>query len=126
MLIFLLSGLSSLIGSVIITIVLIVLLGPMLLLPLLAIVVPVFLFVGIGLDRRLRKKYNLTDRQTFSPLWTWLSVIELSLFTIFTIVIVFGLIPVIVLIYDLIIYLILSVLILSYEINKGAHRGISG
>ena len=122
----LLSGLSSLIINIIITIALIVLFGPILLLPLLPIVVLVFLFVGVGLDRRLRKKYKLLDRQMFSPLWTWFSVIELSLFTIFTIVIVFGLIPISVLIYDLVIYLILSILILSYEIKKVAYREILG
>ena len=64
------------------------------------------------------KKFNMCHKQIFSPLWTVLSIAELSLFAVFTIVIILGLIPISVLLYSMVIYTILSVLILSNKIKK--------
>ena len=120
-----LKGFLSAVGSVIIGIILLSLFAPVLtdiiVTFALGILVTVLLFSGMLLDYNLRKKFNLSHKQMFSPLWTTLSIVELSLFAVFVIVIILGLVPISVLIYNLLIYIVLSVLILTHKIKKVAN-----
>ena len=112
----------SMIGSIMFGIILIVLFGPelgaILNCFMLGFLSFALLFAGIFFDRKLRRKFNLSHKQMFSPLWTTISIIELSVFTVFMIITILALIPISVLICNLIIYMVLSVLILSNKIKK--------
>ena len=112
----------SIIGSIMFGIILIVLFGSeiaeIFACFLLGLLVSALLFAGMFFDYKLRKKYNLLHKKEFSLLWTIVSVIELSVFAVFVIITMLGLIPVIVLICDVIIYMLLSVLILFSKIKK--------
>ena len=117
-----LKGFLSVIGSVMIGIVLLALfsqeLAGVFVSIILGLFVGVLLFAGMFLDYKLRKKFNMRHKHMFSPLWTALSIVELSLFAVFIIAIILGLIPISVLIYSIVVYTILSVLILSNKIKK--------
>ena len=112
----------SIIGYLLIGIVLIVILGPELegicISIVFGIIGSVLLFSGIYFDRKMRKKYNLTHKKAFSFLWTTISIIEFWLFYILVLNVRFGLIPVSVLIFNILIYLVLSILILYRKIKK--------
>lgn len=85
---------------------------------LLGLFISVLLFSGMFLDYKLRKKFKLSHQKMFSPLWTALSILELSLFAVFSIIISFDLLPISILIYDILIYIALSIWILASKIEK--------
>lgn len=112
----------SMIGSILFGIVLIVLLGDMItdfiMVLFLTFLIAALLLAGTYLDCRLRDKYNMSHKKEFSPLWTIVSIIELSILVVLVIITDLGLIPISVLIYDVVIYMILSIIILSRKIRK--------
>ena len=118
----LLQSFLTIVGSVLIGIILIVLFGEELttfgFLIILALFISALLFSGMFLDYKLRKKFKLSHKKMFSPLWTALSIFELSLLCVFMIIMSFDLLPVSVLIYDIIIYAGLSLWILASKIKK--------
>ena len=117
-----LKGFLSAVGSIMMGIILLVIFAPLLTDLIVTFVLGLFVsalaFSGVLLDRSLRRKFNLSHTKMFSPLWTVISIIELSLFTVFAIVTILGLIPVSVLIYNIVIYAVLSIWILSHKIKK--------
>lgn len=83
-----------------------------------SLLITIFIFVGIYIDKRLRKRFHLLHKKAFSYLWLTLSIIELSVFVVLCIIINLKIIPFVVLIYDVLIYLLLSFWILSKKIKK--------
>ena len=79
---------------------------------------------GVCLDRFLRKKYHCTHKKMFSILWTVVSITEMGLLPVISVLVYLKLIPTIVLVADLLIYLCLAGWILWRKIRKVQHNNL--
>lgn len=112
----------SAIGYIAIGIVIVALLLPELN-AIIASVILTIIIMALGIawrwvDCKLRDRFDLAHKQTFSTLWTVVSVIEVCIFAVFWIITALGILPIGVLIIDILVYMVLSVLILSRKIKK--------